>query len=66
MKEKKVREVDEAEEEKDDEDEAALDSVGQTLIVVPTDLLPAIRELIANHKTAKQAPPFRVGWRGVI
>ena len=52
MKEKKVR--DESEEEKDDEDEAALDSVGQTLIVVPTDLLPAIRELIANHKRARQ------------
>ena len=49
MKEKNVRE-DDSEEEKDDEDEAALDSVGQTLIVVPTDLLPAIRELIANHK----------------
>ena len=48
MKEKKI--PDEGPEEEDAEDEAALDSVGQTLIVVPTDLLPAIRELIANHK----------------
>jgi hypothetical protein len=53
MKEKKVRE-DESEEEIDPEDEAPLDSVGQTLIVVPTDLLPAIRELIAKHKGAGQ------------
>ena len=53
MREKKGRE-DEPEEEIDAEDEAPLDSVGQTLIVVPTDILPAIRELIENHKRAKQ------------
>lgn len=51
MREKKGRE-DEPAEEIDAEDKAPLDSVGQTLIVVPTDLLPAIRELIANHKRA--------------
>ena len=56
MKEKKVRE-EEPEEEIDAEDEAPLDSVGQTLIVVPTDLLPAILALIANHKGAG----FQVG-----
>jgi hypothetical protein len=54
MREKKGRE-DDPEEEQDAEEEAPLDSVGQTLIVVPTDLLPAIRELIANHKQAKQS-----------
>ena len=51
MREKKGRD-EESEEEIDAEDEAPLDSVGQTLIVVPTDLLPAIRELIENHKRA--------------
>ena len=51
MREKKGRDED-SKEEIDAEDEAPLDSVGQTLIVVPTDLLPAIRELIANHKRA--------------
>ena len=51
MREKKGRDED-SEEVLDAEDEAPLDSVGQTLIVVPTDLLPAIRELIANHKRA--------------
>jgi hypothetical protein len=55
MREKKSRE-EESEEEIDAEDEAPLDSVGQTLIVVPTDLLPAIRELIANHKRAGAEP----------
>lgn len=53
MREKKGRD-EESEEEIDAEDEAPLDSVGQTLIVVPTDLLPAIRELIANHKRDRQ------------
>ena len=55
MKKKKSTEEETAEEEKDAEEEAALDSVGQTLIVVPTDLLPAIRELIANHKRTRQS-----------
>ena len=54
MKKKKATEEEAPEEEKDAEEEAALDSVGQTLIVVPTDLLPAIRELIAKHKRAGQ------------
>jgi hypothetical protein len=52
MREKKGRE-DDSDVEQDAEEEAPLDSVGQTLIVVPTDLLPAIRELIENHKRAK-------------
>ena len=59
MREKKGREED-SEEEIDAEDEAPLDSVGQTLIVVPTDLLPAIRELIANHKRARVEPEGEV------
>ena len=51
MKKKKAVEEEPIEEETEDaEEEAALDSVGQTLIVGPTDLLPALRELIANHK----------------
>ena len=54
MREKKGRDED-SEAELDAEDEAPLDSVGQTLIVVPTDLLPAIRELIANHKSGAGA-----------
>ena len=35
------------------EDEAAAeDQGGQTVITVPDELLPAIRRLLANHKTA--------------
>jgi hypothetical protein len=34
------------------EDEAALDAEGQTLMVVPTDLVPAVRELIARKVSA--------------
>jgi hypothetical protein len=35
------------------EDEAAAGPQdGQTVITVPTDLLPAIRQLLAGHKTA--------------
>lgn len=35
------------------EDEAAVeDRAGQTVITVPDDLLPAIRRLLAAHKTA--------------
>ena len=30
------------------EDEAALDAEGQTLMVVPTELVPSVRELIAK------------------
>ena len=34
------------------EDEAAVeDQAGQTVITVPDDLLPAIRRLLASHKT---------------
>lgn len=33
------------------EDEAAFESTTQTFIEVPNELLPAVRELIAKHKT---------------
>lgn len=39
-----------SEEEAVAEDEAAYDVPGQTVIEVPTDLVPAIRALIAKHK----------------
>ena len=31
------------------EDEAAFEMVGQTVMEVPSDLVPAVRELIAKH-----------------
>lgn len=31
------------------EDEASLEQEGQTLMIVPTDLVPSIREMIARH-----------------
>ena len=34
------------------EDEAALEAKGQTLMVVPTELVPSVRELIARKATA--------------
>lgn len=34
------------------EDEAAFEIDGQTMIEVPTELVPAIRELLARHKAA--------------
>jgi hypothetical protein len=34
------------------EDEAAQEAEGQTLMVVPTDLVPAVRELIARRTSA--------------
>ena len=34
------------------EDEAAQESEGQTLMVVPTELVPAVRELIARNVSA--------------
>lgn len=34
------------------EDEAALEAEGQTLMVVPTELVPAVRELIARKSRA--------------
>ena len=39
-----------SEEEAVAEDEAALEEPGQTLMEVPTDLVPAVRELIAKQK----------------
>lgn len=41
-----------SEEEAVAEDEAALEEPGQTVMEVPTDLVPAVRELIAKHKAA--------------
>jgi hypothetical protein len=32
------------------EDEAAFETPGQTLMEVPSDLVPAVRELIAKHR----------------
>ena len=41
-----------SEEEAVAEDEAAFDTRGQTLMEVPTELVPAVRELIAKHTPA--------------
>jgi hypothetical protein len=34
------------------EDEAAFETAGQTIMEIPTELVPAVRELIARRKTA--------------
>ena len=34
------------------EDEAAYEANGQTVMIVPTDLVPAIRQLIAHRRGA--------------
>jgi len=44
-----------AEEEAVAEDEAAFEDSTQTVIEVPKELLPAIRELIAKHKESGRA-----------
>ncbi|MEK9133363.1 MAG: hypothetical protein AAB333_00740 [Pseudomonadota bacterium] len=41
-----------SEEEAVAEDEAAYEAPGQTVMEVPTDLVPAVRELIAKRKSA--------------
>ena len=41
-----------SEEEAVAEDEAAFEAPGQTVMEIPTDLVPAVRELIAKHKAA--------------
>lgn len=41
-----------AEEEAVAEDEAAYEASDQTIMEVPTDLVPAVRDLIAKRKTA--------------
>jgi vacuolar-type H+-ATPase subunit F/Vma7 len=38
------------------EAEAALEEQGQTLVMVPTELMPAIRELIAKHQQQEEQP----------
>lgn len=55
--EKRVKEVlahyeTQTEEEAVAEDEAAFDSAGQTVMEIPTELVPKVRELIARHKAA--------------
>jgi hypothetical protein len=57
--EKKVREVlehyeNQTEEEALAEDEAAFSAEGQTVVVVPTELVPAILELLARHDQPKR------------
>jgi hypothetical protein len=37
------------------EDEAAFQKPAQTIVEVPRELLPAIRELIAKHKESRKA-----------
>ncbi len=34
------------------EDEATFEAAGQTVMEIPTDLVPKVRELIAKHKVA--------------
>jgi hypothetical protein len=41
-----------SEEEAVAEDEAAFEALGQTVMEVPTEIVPAVRELIAKHKAA--------------
>ena len=41
-----------SEEEAVAEDEAAFEASGQTVMEVPTELVPTIRELIAKHRAA--------------
>ncbi|MCX6582059.1 MAG: hypothetical protein NT166_17965 [Candidatus Aminicenantes bacterium] len=41
-----------SEEEAVAEDEAAFEDLGQTVMEVPTELVPTIRELIARHQVA--------------
>ena len=41
-----------SEEEAVAEDEASFEASGQTVIEVPSEIVPAIRELIAKHKAA--------------
>jgi len=55
--ENRVREVlghydSQSEEEAVAEDEAAFEAPGQTVMDVPTELVPAVRELIAKHHAA--------------
>lgn len=41
-----------SEEEAVAEDEATLEDASQTVMEIPTDLVPAVRELLARHKAA--------------
>ena len=55
--EKRVNEVlahyeSQTEEEAVAEDEAAFEIAGQTVMEIPTELVPKVRELIAKHKVA--------------
>lgn len=55
--EKRVKEVlahyeSQTEEEAVAEDEAAFETAGQTVMEIPTELVPEVRKLIAKHKVA--------------
>jgi hypothetical protein len=55
--EKRVKEIlahyeSQTEEEAVAEDEAAFEAAGQTVMEIPTELVPKVRELIAKHKVA--------------
>ncbi len=41
------------------EAEAALEAEGQTLVMVPTELMPTISKLIAKHQKEKEETPTR-------
>jgi hypothetical protein len=43
---------DQTEDEAVAEDEAAFEMDGQTMMEIPTELVPAVRELLAKHKAA--------------
>ena len=44
--------VSQTEEEAVVEDESAFEAAGQTIMEIPTELVPKVRELIAKHKVA--------------
>jgi len=46
-----------SEEEAVAEDEAVFESIGQTVMEVPTELVPRVRQLIARHTATRQRRP---------
>ena len=38
------------------EDEAAFEAADQTVMGIPTELVPQVRQLIAKHKAARERP----------
>ncbi len=45
-----------SEEEAVAEDEAAFEAADQTVMGIPTELVPKVRQLIAKHKAARERP----------